>query len=75
MLNSVSYTENKPFQLSNFKLPSVADPRFPRGGGAKPSGIPKYDFAKFSQELHEIERIWTGGGIGGGGSASKNFTM
>ena len=25
----------------------------PRGGGA-----PTYDFAKFSQKLHEIERIW-----------------
>ena len=24
-------------------------------------GAPTYDFAKFSQKLHEIERIWTGG--------------
>ena len=22
-------------------------------------GAPTYDFAKFSQKLHEIERIWT----------------
>ena len=29
----------------------------PRGGGA-----PTYDFAKFSQKQHEIERISTGGG-------------
>ena len=29
-------------------------------------GAPTYDFAKFSQKLHEIERIWTGGGGGGG---------
>ena len=29
----------------------------PRGGGA-----PTYDFAKISQKLHEIERIWTPGG-------------
>ena len=28
-----------------------------QGGGA-----PTYDFAKFSQKLHEIERIWTPGG-------------
>ena len=28
----------------------------PRGGGA-----PTYEFAKFSQKMHEIERIWTGG--------------
>ena len=28
----------------------------PRGGGAT------YDFAKFSQKLHEIERIWTATG-------------
>ena len=39
---------------------SVADPGFPRGGGANsPGGAPTYDFAKFSQKLHEIERIWT----------------
>ena len=25
-------------------------------------GAQTYDFAKFSQKLHEIERIWTGGG-------------
>ena len=25
-------------------------------------GAPTYDFAKFSQKLHEIERIWTPGG-------------
>ena len=44
---------------------SVADPGFPRGGGAnspKRGGAPTYDFAKFAQKLHEIERIWTGGG-------------
>ena len=37
---------------------SVADPEFPRGGGANPrgGGAPTYDFAKFSQKLHEIER-------------------
>ena len=36
-------------------LSPVADPGFPRGGA------PTYDFVKFSQKLHEIERIWTGG--------------
>ena len=39
---------------------SVADPGFPRGGGANsPGGVPTYDFVKISQKLHEIERIWT----------------
>ena len=38
----------------------MADPGFPRGGGAKPPGAPTCDFAKFSQKLHEIERIWRG---------------
>ena len=39
---------------------SVADPGFPRGGGTNPPGeAPTYNFAKFSQKLHEIERIWT----------------
>ena len=40
----------------------VADPGFPRGGAANsPGGGPTYDFAKFSQKLNEIERIWTPG--------------
>ena len=40
----------------------MADPGFPRGGGANsPGGAPTYDFAKISQKLHEIERIWTPG--------------
>ena len=37
----------------------MADPGFPRGGGANsPGGAPTYDFAKNSPKLHEIERIW-----------------
>ena len=49
---------------------TVADPGFPRGGGANsPGGAPTYDFVKFSQKLHEIERIWTPGG----GSARPKF--
>ena len=39
---------------------SVADPGFPRGGGANsPRVAPTYEIAKFSEKLHEIERIWT----------------
>ena len=50
----------------------VADPGFLRGGGANsPGGVPTYDFAKISQKLHEIERIWTPGG----GARVQNFTM
>ena len=38
----------------------MADPGFPRGGGANSrGGAPTYDFTKFSQKLHLIERIWT----------------
>ena len=49
----------------------MADPGFPRGGGANsPGGAPTYDFAKFPQKLHEIERIWTPGG-----ARIQNFTM
>ena len=39
----------------------------PRRGRQLSGGAPTYDFAKFSQKLHEIERIWTPGG----GRASK----
>ena len=31
---------------------------FPEEGAPTPRGAPTYDFAKFSQKLHEIERIW-----------------
>ena len=42
----------------------MADPGFPRGGGANSlGGAPTYDFAKNSPKLHEIERIWTRGGV------------
>ena len=41
----------------------VEDLGFPQVGGANSSvGAPTYDFAKISQKLHEIERIWTPGG-------------
>ena len=36
------------------------DPGFPVAGGADPTGVggaPTYDFAKFSKDLHEIEKI------------------
>ena len=46
---------------------SVADPGFPRGGGANSPGAPTYDFANFPPKLHGIERIWTPVGGGGGG--------
>ena len=38
----------------------VAHSGFPRGGSTNPpGGGATSDFAKFSQKLHEIERIWT----------------
>ena len=56
----------------SIKEMTVADLGFPRGGGANsPGGAPTYDFAKISQKLHEIERIWTPGG----GGRVQNFTM
>ena len=59
------------FTVRDFYGNPVADPGFPRGGGANSpgGGAPTYDFAKFSPKLHEIERIWTPGG------RVQNFTM
>ena len=59
---------NLPSWLLNASFPSVAlssggsriSPR--RGRQLSGGGAPTYDFAKFSQKLHEIERIWTPGG-------------
>ena len=40
----------------------MADPGFPRGGATTPQvgggGVATHDFAKFSQNLHEIKIIW-----------------
>ena len=41
--------------------------RTPQGGGTNPPGAPLYDFAKISQKVHEIERIWTPPGGRGAG--------
>ena len=47
------------FPVGGVPTYSVADPGFHRGGGANSPGVAStYDFAKFSQKLHEIERIW-----------------
>ena len=40
-----------------------ADTGFPVGGGADPmGGAPTYDFVKFSEKLHEIEKLLGRGG-------------
>ena len=50
---------------------SVADPGFPEEGAPTlQEGAPTYDFAKLSQKLHKIERIWT---PGGGGARPKLY--
>ena len=36
---------------------------FPEVAAPTLQGAPAYDFAKFSQKLHLIERIWTGGRV------------
>ena len=42
---------------------SVADPGFPRGGGANSQGgAPTYDFVNFRRKLHENEEILAAGG-------------
>ena len=53
------YSAKKFILLRTECLKTVADPGFSRGGGANsPGEAPTYDFAIFSQKLHEMERIW-----------------
>ena len=52
-----------------------ADPGFPVGGGANPpGGAPTYDFAKFCEKLHEIEKILGRGGARAGCAPPKSAT-
>ena len=46
--------------MLNKKQITEADPGFPVGGGANPLGASTYDFAKFCEKLHEIEKILGG---------------
>ena len=41
----------------------MADPGFLLGGGTNSPGAPTYDFAKFSQKLHEIKEFGPGGRV------------
>ena len=51
------------FHTALSKSLAVADPGFPRGGGANPKGgAPTYYLANFSRKLHENEEIWGQGG-------------
>ena len=60
----------EPKQSFCFKIIRMITSFFPDSGGSRfsggrgvnpPGGAPTYDFAKFSQNLHEVERIWTWG--------------
>ena len=55
---------------------SGADTGFPVGGGADPlgGGAPTYDFVKFSEKLHEIEKILGRGGARAGCTPPKSAT-
>ena len=53
------------------------DPGFHVGGGAKPlgRGAPTYDFVKFSEKLHEIEKILDRKGGGAPGAPPLNPSL
>ena len=59
ILSLPKHVEKFPYLIFLIKtLWSGADPGFPVGGGADPlGGAPTYDFVKFSEKLHEIEKI------------------
>ena len=42
------------YNIAVFSTLPMVDQRFPAGGAPTPQGAPTYDFAKFSQTLHEI---------------------
>ena len=63
---SQNATPNSYPEIDSTKQWRIQD--FPEEGAPTLRGAPTYDFAKFSQKLHEIERIWT---PGGGGHAPK----
>ena len=52
---------------------SGADTGFPVGGAPTLQGAPTYDFAKFCEKLHKIEKI-LGGGVRAGGVPPKSST-
>ena len=62
---------HRPFKKNQIILYSGGSRISPRRGRQLSGGMPTYDFAKFAQKLHEIERIWTPRG----GARVQNFTM
>ena len=52
----------KVLDLQHFKQSSGGPRISPRWRRQPSRGAPTYDLAKFSQKLHQIERIWTPGG-------------
>ena len=51
-------SEVRNIHLATFSTVSVADPGFPRGGGANSPGGRQHTMPYFPKKLHEIERIW-----------------
>ena len=58
-------TKMKMEKKSSFRRISGGSRISPRRGRQLSRGAPTYDFAKFSQKLHEIERIWAPRGARG----------
>ena len=72
------YITTRPISLSC--IFSAADPGFSVGGGRQPSKkrAPTYDFAKFSEKLHDIEKILDRRGDAGSAphrSATDSFAL
>ena len=64
----------QPLSLGQSLIPG-ADPGFRIGGSANPPGVPTYDFAKFCEKLHEIEKIWAVGRRPPPKSATEYYTF
>ena len=75
VFTGVCHSVNRGSALVHAGIPPRGGSRIPIGGGANPpGGVPTYDFTKFCEKLHEIEKILGHRGVHAGGGPPKSTT-